>query len=339
MGDREKGFHSVMIINWELPGNSLSYNKVPASVWIRSLQLFPFLEKMGITNRINVRDGHFDIAIFVRRHKEPDIKIAREFKDRGKIVVVDLCVNYFDVDPPCYLPSSVTAKQRDDVLAMTFYADALVCASRTVATRARCYHNNVYFIPDSVNPRYFSFHKDTTKFKRHEIKFVWAGTASKAIELEPYFPLLKKRNIRLLLLCERKPSFLKNDGIVSFQRWRFRSFPRKLVLSDVLFAPRTLNNSYNMGHSSFKIACGMFQGVPALAGKVPSYVDLMGDIGGGCLFEDETEFIDSLNLLVDSFEHYNENSYLAKRVASELSTQKIVSFYGEVFSGLSAVSP
>ena len=103
-----------MKINWFIPPKQINlftsdsfskrlrlgyynYDKVSASVWIRCLQLIPYLEEQGIRCRINDFYSNSDISIFVRWQDVQAFQHLKKQKDLKKIVIFDQCVNYFDV--------------------------------------------------------------------------------------------------------------------------------------------------------------------------------------------------------------------------------------------------
>ena len=85
-----------MIVSWFVPVNHRDYNAMPASVWIRCLQLIPFLEERGVRCVVNDPQVRGDICVFVRWQNEEAQELARKLKQRGFRIVFDLCVNYFD---------------------------------------------------------------------------------------------------------------------------------------------------------------------------------------------------------------------------------------------------
>ena len=73
-----------MIINWFLPTTSRDFNNMSASVWIRALQLFPYLEKKKNKNIVNEEESQADISIFVRRQSifDQQLAVKQKTKDR-----------------------------------------------------------------------------------------------------------------------------------------------------------------------------------------------------------------------------------------------------------------
>ena len=84
-----------MKIVWFLPSNESNYNNLSASVWIRALQLFKYLEIFEVQNFVNDETVKADIAVFVRRQSEMDYNIVANLKKRKIKVILDLCVNFY----------------------------------------------------------------------------------------------------------------------------------------------------------------------------------------------------------------------------------------------------
>ena len=72
-----------MKIIWFLPTSSENFNNMSASVWIRALQLIPYLEKSKIRNYINNENIKADFAIFIRRQDKLDYKLAVKLKKKN----------------------------------------------------------------------------------------------------------------------------------------------------------------------------------------------------------------------------------------------------------------
>ena len=94
-------------------------------------------------------------------------------------------------------------------------------------------------------------------------------------------PRLDKRGIPLVVVSDAKPAL---SIPFEFVRWRHATAPRDLLRGDVCIAPRDVDNAYNRGHSFFRIGVFLAQGVPVIAGPVPSYAEVLrpGDNGLVC---------------------------------------------------------
>jgi len=191
---------------WFIPVNHRDYDHLPASVWIRCLQLIPYLEESGVHCNVNEPNAKADIAIFVRWQDEEAYKLARKQKEKGRRIVFDLCVNYFEETDVPYIGRPVTKKHVDECLHMLSVADVVTCASAYIAQRAREFASWVEYLPDSINRRHFYHTKLVENFYQPKLRAIWSGIATKAGELDPILPLLRERNISLTIISNQKPA-------------------------------------------------------------------------------------------------------------------------------------
>lgn len=263
-----------------VPGD---FNRTGSAQWIRCLQLLPHLEERGIASTLNDPDADADISVLVRGQGAAAQALAAARKARGDRIVFDLCVNYFDESYVAGVGPQVGPTHVADCRAMTSLADALFCASSNIAARAAREHPHVEMLPDSVDRRHFSRRKIEADFDRKRPRAIWGGVAIKANELAPVIPILKNAGWDIVLIAEKRPAAARvwpfGRG-ASFRRWRYETFPDEIVGGELCFSYRPLDTAYNLGHSSFKIAAFVAQGVPALTCPMPSYVDLLSRGGG-----------------------------------------------------------
>lgn len=281
---------------WFIPVTHDDYNRMSASIWIRCLQLLPWLEKYGIESVVNEKGSDADIAVFVRMQDEKALQMAKAQKNSGKTVVFDLVVNYFEEAEVRHLGKQVNKQHIDECQAMLTIADAVTCASEFISEKASEYHALTYYLPDSVNPSHFRYKKKREDFFRDNINAIWSGYSVKARELEPILPLLKEKGIGLTIVSEKKPNlripgiFFRKSLDFRFIPWKYETFPESIMQGDLSLGSRDLDTPYNLGHSIFKIGVFMAQGVPAIASPVPSYHDLLHDRKGGCLCDSLEEW-------------------------------------------------
>ena len=276
-----------MIINWFLPTTSRDFNKMSASIWIRGLQLFPYLEKKQVKNIVNDSDSKADISIFIRRQSVVDQKLAIRQKLKGQKIIFDLCVNYFHKSKKTISHDEVTSKHISNCIKMTQIADFVFCSSKMIANSAKKFNKNSFYIYDSIDFEHFNRKKNIKNFLNDKLRFIWAGVSRKSNELIPYATILKKKRIPLILICENKPPefdyrFLfwrKNPTY--FKKWRYDTLPNDLLMGDLMIAPRQLNSIYNRSHSHFKINLFLSQGIPVVASPLPSYFEVLkSDVNG-----------------------------------------------------------
>lgn len=288
---------------WFIPVDHSDYNRMSASVWIRCLQLLPWLETYGIESVVNRYDEAADVVVFVRMQDDRAFKMAKKQKEKGRRVVFDLVVNYFEEAEVRNLGKQVRQQHIDECHAMLSVADAVTCASEFISQKASEHHHSSFYMPDSVNSAHFRFVKQEKDFFKEKLRAVWSGYSVKARELEPVLPLLKDNGIGLTLISEKKPSlflpgrFFRKKFDFDYIPWRYDSFPESIMAGEISLGCRDLDTPYNMGHSIFKIGVFMAQGVPAIASPVPSYLDLLGDGSGGCLCDTEEEWAATLSTI------------------------------------------
>lgn len=323
-----------LTIAWHLPVRHRNYDRMPASVWIRCLQLLPYLERRGVRSLVNDTASAADAAVFVRFQDSVALARARAAKARGSRVVVDLCVNYLEATGLMPGGYGVLPHHVEECRAMLGTADAVTAASSFIAARAREHVACVEYLPDSIDRAHFA------GAKRHAATgtpvAIWCGVAVKAPELEPVLARLDKRGIPLVVVSEARPAL---SVPFEFVRWRYASAPRDLLRGDFCVAPREVDTAYNRGHSFFRIGVFLAQGVPALAGPVPSYAEVLrpGDNGLVCATGDEWDA--ALDAVLDDRGRLARWSSAAAAAMAPYTTDAVAARYAAFFRFLCGRQP
>lgn len=272
-------------VAWLTPGISKNYNRVLASQWIRCFQLVEPLRRHGITSHLRSGTRESQVVVFQRRQEEGDYLLAKKLKALGKMIIFDLSVNYLSSDPLPGRPYGSSSRHRDDCLRMLKVADAVTCSSSTIASKAKLFHENVYYLPDSINFAHF-----TGKFPHRvlpsgsEFKVVWNGVSPKLLELEKLFPVFAATKVGLVVISDRRRAVhdsLESAGVeYEFRKWRYQSFPDDLTRGNVAISFKDSDLEYERANSSFKILAPMAMGVPVIASPIPSYREALA-LGGG----------------------------------------------------------
>lgn len=327
-------------ISWFVPVKHRDYDRMSASVWIRCLQLIPWLERHGIASSVNEPDAKADVAIIIRMQGVDAHSLALKQKRLGRKVVFDMVVNYFEEADVPGLGRQVTRRHVQDCLRMVDAADAVTCASAFIASRAAERHPRAVYLPDSVNPEHFRFVKSGEEFYRKRLRAIWSGYAVKAGELAPLLPLLRERDIDLTIISEKSPR-LTEPGFLFKRRvafdyipWRYETFPESIVRGELCLGSRALDTSYNLGHSIFKIGVFMAQGVPALASPVPSYAELLDDGIGGQLCATQDDWVAALDAVSRNRSLLQAWSEGARAKASPFATPVVAERYAKLFRAL-----
>lgn len=318
-------------IGWHAPLVSRRYERMPASVWIRCLQLMPRLDALGFAQTLNRPRREADIAVFVRWQDRKALELARDLKGRGQRIVLDLCVNYFDVAGIFDGGYGSTEAQREECLAMVETADAVTCSSDFIRGRAAAHHERAVYLPDSIDRGHFGTAKSRDDYAAEHLTAAWSGQSIKARELAAVLPLLRERAMRLMVIADRRPDL---PGDFLFLPWTYESFPGAIVRGDVCLSPRSTDNPYDLGHSHFKIGVFMAAGVPALASPTPSYREVIEKTGGGRICEAPGDWVAALDEITADRDLLRRWSTAARAGMEPYTTAAVAEQYAVLFRDL-----
>jgi hypothetical protein len=318
-------------IGWHAPLVSRRYERVPASVWIRCLQLMPHLERHGYAQALNRPRRDAEIAVFVRWQDRKALELAKGLKRRGQRIVFDLCVNYFDSAGIFDGGYGSTAAQRAECLAMAEVADAVTCSSDFIRRRAADHHGRAVYLPDSIDRSHFNAVKSPEDYAAERLTAAWSGQSIKAGELEAVLPLLREREMKLLVIADRRPDLAGDFGFIP---WTYESFPGDIVRGDLCLSPRSTDNPYDLGHSHFKIGVFMAAGVPALASPTPSYREVVEKTGGGRICEGPEDWAAALDEIIADRDLLRRWSEAARTGMEPYTTAEVAKQYAALFQEL-----
>jgi len=334
-----------MIINWFIPEEGLSfsrfrqicglspynYDRHLASVWIRCLQLIPYLSVHGVRSLINDKHAKADIAIFLRRYDSKSLELLKNQKDKKAKVILDLCVNYFDVTGLFPGGYGSTEKVSNQIKKLVEQTDLVICASDYIRKKASENHSYTEYIPDSINYEYFRCKKVKRDFEKSKLSAIWSGQSVKSDEIAELYLTLKERSIPLTIISNKN---INLPGPYKYIPWSYYTFPKNIVKGDFCISPRSTDNTYDLGHSHFKIGVFMAQGVPALAAPLPSYKEVIGKTGGGRICASDREWEIELDEVLENRKRLWEWSQAAHEGMKEYSTESVTRKYVEVFQKL-----
>lgn len=325
-----------MRLGWFVPlhRNLKDYNRVLASVWIRCLQLIEPLHTIGYESVINQPWSPMDVAIFLRVQGVWAQRLQRFLQRRGVKTVFSVIVNYYEQEGN--MPSrdySVSADQIKNCITMTKRADAVITASRFLMTRGQQYNPNVVYIPDTVTRKHFRLTKPISDFNQSPLRLIWAGHGSKAHFIDRINETLQDLPLQLTIIADHPPH-LKVP--FNFVKWRYETFPEEIIRGDICISPRVLDNSYDRGHSNFKIMVFLAQGVPALVSPQDSYVEVVRDGYNGFICYDPKDWRTHLQRLVNDRALLSTMSKNAIESAKPYLTENILAHYDTFFQQVGA---
>ena len=227
----------------------------------------------------------YDGLVFLKAMGEKSHELAHRYLESGKPVIFDANVNYYAHDGvEHYRGMLPTPIQMRDAIAMTKMATAVIADSEFIADQCRAHNKKVIWLPDSVEMEQVPL---LMQRNNRRLRLVWSGAALKLFELLVIEELLRSFSDRIQL-------FLVTNDLSAMSRWEnnYRQRIEHLLAdisvevlpyrgvehlfsiysqADVVIAPRFLDNSYNLGHTEWKVTLAMACGCVAVASPVPSY--------------------------------------------------------------------
>ena len=229
-------------------------------------------------------------VIFLKSMNAESQRLAASLRARGTRVLFDVNVDYFTPAEGTfyYRGMAPTSDQTGDARRMAGLSDALIADSSHLAAICGKHHGRVRWISDNVNLRHVPAHRPWKMGAKLDL--LWSGEAVKLFELLRIEDVLRgfAGRVRLVLVT---------SSLAALDRWfepwksRFEAMlaaiehviiPFESVAAllpiyargGIFISPRFLDNSYNWGHTEWKITLPMACGRMALASPLPSYRDV-----------------------------------------------------------------
>ena len=250
-------------------------------------------------------DQSYDAVVFLKsglRQIERFEKIASELKKRHIPFLYDLNVNYLEVWGEFiedYLRP--TSAHIAHAFAMFDMADGVVADSGYLGQVAAKYHANVNVVPDNVNlkhHRYTKIHRNSSE----DLVVGWCGVSVKSYHLKSIEKVLKKiydcRKVHYLFISDGQLKY-PPDVPYELRIFNYDRFPKDIFECDICISPKVLNNSYEFGHTEFKITTFMAQSVPPVVSPQPSYVEAVRHGQNGYLVYTDEEWETHIKALID----------------------------------------
>jgi glycosyltransferase involved in cell wall biosynthesis len=238
----------------------------------------------------------YDGLIFLKAMGDKALNLAKRYLDDGKPVIFDANVNYYTSHGTEYFSGMLpTLEQREEAIAITRIASAVIADSNYIANCCRDHNNDVTWIPDNVELDRVPLVSPTNVGQR--IRLAWSGEAVKLFELLKIEESLRyfKNYIDLVVVTneltamsrwkshykQRMESLLSDLGAKIVRYQGAEKLFETYTQADVVISPRFLDSSYNLGHTEWKITLGMACGCKALVSSLPSYHDVWDRSSGG----------------------------------------------------------
>lgn len=285
----------------------------------------------------------YKAVIFLKSMSQPCQGLARSLQKKGTRVVFDANVDYFTspVGTFYYEGMEPTAEQQRQAIAMAENCDAVISDSEHIASKAAGLNRRVAWIPDNVNMDIVpSWDGDAAICSNGKLKLLWSGEAVKLFDLLAIEGMLRAMANRITLI-------LVTGDLRAVDRWyppyreRFMALLEDLAVRIVPFrsiedlleiyrqggifiSPRFLDNSYNLGHTEWKITLPMACEVPVLCSPQPSYRTVARRGGGVRICHTEEDWLEALEGYLSHVVDWREEGRLGRQtVVSHYSTEVI----------------
>lgn len=294
-----------------------AYNKALASVRIRCYDIMAAMEKAGIRVELYKPFKKYEAVIFTKTRTDESVRKAQKLKDTGTLVISD---NFCE-----YLTDETRSDdwERRNILKILNCSDVAITYSKEQYKQFCQYHNQVFFIQESVNDSYFKVCKEHKKTPR--VTLIYSGFRSNALHTElikdVILRLQREFQCRVLFICERDPAI--KSFPYEYIHYDQKEIVQNLLKGDIMIAPRPMEGIEKLQHTLTKIATPMAIGLPVVASPVPAYAGTPA-----ILCNNEAEWYDALRKLVlDVEERKKTGKESRKYVKEHLSTDVVVQEY------------
>jgi glycosyltransferase involved in cell wall biosynthesis len=249
----------------------------------------------------------YDAVVFLKSMNDASIRLAERLKKKATSVIFDLNVDYLTPASGHFYYDTMrpSETQREAAVTLATLSDAVIADSSYLAAAAAHYNGRVRWIPDNVN---FELAPEWTPSNpKGKMTLFWSGEAIKLFELLRIEDVLREfaDRIKLVLITNslnaldrwydgNKERFQALLASVEHEIIPFQSVEGLMEVyrrGGISISPRYLDNSYNLGHTEWKIALAMACGRMALCSPVPSYLDVQKRANGAgirvCRSDDE----------------------------------------------------
>lgn len=262
-----------------------------------------------VSDWVNRRKGGLQYELYRPWRRYRAVIFLKSMNDETRILAQHLfrkgCQRVFDLNIDYLTPArgtfyyegmAPTPKQRNEVLHMIKTSDAVIADSRWLKQVAKRHFSRVRWIPDSVPDEFLQNASNWHPRPSKPLPLLWCGEAVKLFELLKIEPVLRslKKWVKLRIVTNSLAAMeriyepwqgrlrrLLED--IDCELFPFINLTRLRDIYDcggIFISPRFLNNSYNMGHTEWKITLPMARDRVTLCSEQPSYEDVAERSGG-----------------------------------------------------------
>lgn len=259
-----------------------------------------------IKNEIYVPGRRYDLIVILKKITDDICELVYNNKKLDTKIIFDANVNYYEVWGEFPVPNTKPSpEQQKNAIWLTSNTDGVVADSSYIAGICSRYNHNIVFIPDNINLNLFRGGK--IHDHKEKINVIWSGVAKKAYHFNVIENvLIRFRNKIKLTIVSDEFYFpevierLKRTIEVDIVKFEYKKYPKLLLQGDIIVSPKLINNSYEIGHSEYKITLGMAQGLPVIASPQQSYIEALENSSAGFICKDEGEWLFAFEELLNS---------------------------------------
>ena len=284
----------------------------------------------------------YDLLVFLKSFGPQSLRLAQRQRARDGAAVFEVNVNYFDAQGTFYYDGmQPTATQIENATRMGNTCDGVIAASSALRDICRPLNPRVEWIPDNVNMELVPEHTPWRP-AGDVLPLLWCGQSLKLFELLAIEDALRafRKRIKLVLVTNSqsvlttwyepyRERFSRLLIDVPHEIVPYESIPQLLELysrGGVMISPRFMDNSYNLGHTEWKLTLGMACGRVALGSPIQSYLDLAQRSGdrGIRICDTPADWERAFDLLLGGTLDWPAEEYAARHVVTEYYSTSVV---------------
>ena len=211
---------------------------------------------------------------------------------------------FFDVDDAVYL--NYEHKKRLSLERFVARCTAIFVGNEYLKKHFLQFNLRVYVIPtgiDSIKP----------KVQVQEAKVIvgWIGTSANFKYLEELNDIFKKltenfgSRLEIIIVSDKPPKFRDNFNY-EFRTWSLAVERKTLEVLNIGLMPLDINSEWVRGKCAFKMLLYMSHSIATVSSNVGANAEIISSQRNGILVETQSEWFESLSLLIENADLRNE---------------------------------
>jgi len=234
----------------------------------------------------------YDALVFLKSMNVESQRVLETASRKGCRTLFDLNVDYLTPAQGTFYYDGMapTRHQRMEAVSMVEKSDAVIADSRWLRDVASNYSSCVCWIPDSIPEEFIFCESQWRPDPSEPLHLIWCGESVKLFELLSVEKILRyfKKHVHLRIITNSLDSLQRIYDPWKSKLEKFLDDMNSEILpftdldglmkiydrGGIFISPRFLDNTYNMGHTEWKITLPMARGRMVLCSDQPSYVDV-----------------------------------------------------------------